>query len=83
MVKSKIWAVLINIKKYDFKFVLLGDLDNYHLENTNIMFKIHNYSRNLYIVNIIIKKNYRAMNDPEFKIFLNDIIREGGQIQFN
>ena len=30
-------------------------------------------------------KNYRAMNDPEFKIFLNDMmtIREGWQIKFN
>ena len=49
MVNSKIWAVLSDIKKkYNFKFVSLGDFGQLPPEkNINIMFKIRNYSRSL------------------------------------
>ncbi len=84
MVNSKIWAVLNDIKeKYNFKFVLLGDFAQlpavekfkYNVKDSELFAKLINCPL------LELTKNYRAMNDPEFKIFLNDMmtIREGGQ----
>jgi GTPase SAR1 family protein len=88
MVNSKIWAVLNDIKKkYNFKFVLLGDFAQlpavekfkYNVKDSELFAELVDCQL------LELTKNYRAMNDPEFKIFLNDMmtIREGGQINFN
>ena len=88
MVNSKIWAVLSDIKKkYNFKFVLLGDFGQlppvekykYNVQESELFAELVDCQL------LELTKNYRAMNDPELKIFLNDMmtIREGGHIKFN
>ena len=88
MVNSKIWAVLSDIKKkYNFKFVLLGDFGQlppvekykYNVQDSELFAELVDCQL------LELTKNYRAMNSPEFEIFLNDMmtIREGGQIKFN
>ena len=88
MVNSKIWAVLSDIKKkYNFKFVLLGDFGQlppvekykYNVQESELFAELVDCQL------LELTKNYRAMNDPEFNFFLNDMmtIREGGQIKFN
>ncbi len=53
MVNSKIWGVLIDIKKkYNFKFVLIGDfLQLPPVENKFMMSKTARFSQNWQIVN--------------------------------
>ena len=72
MVNSKIWAVLSNIKKkYNFKFVLLGDFGQlppvekykYNVQDSELFAELVDCQL------LELTKNYRAMNDPEFKYF--------------
>ncbi len=54
MINSKIWGVLSDIKKkYNFKFVLLGDIENNssQLKKLHMMYKIARFSQNWQIVN--------------------------------
>ena len=78
MVNGKIWAVLRDIeKKYNFKSPV-GKF-KYHVEDSELFKELVDCQL------LELTKNYRAMNDPEIKIFLEDMItiREGGKIKFN
>jgi energy-coupling factor transporter ATP-binding protein EcfA2 len=75
MINSKCWAVLNDIKsKYNFKFVLMGDFgqldpietDIYDVENSEVFANLVDCQ----VLEMLI--NYRAMNDPEYKLFLED-----------
>jgi len=88
MINSKIWGVLSDIKKkYNFKFVLLGDFSQlppiekttYDVKNSEVFAELADCQL------LELTKNYRAINDPEYKVFLNDMmkIREGKTINFN
>ena len=72
MVNSKIWAVLSDIKKkYNFKFVLLEDFGQlppvekykYNVQDLELFAELVDCRL------LELTKNYRAMNDPEFKSF--------------
>ena len=63
-------------------------LDNFHLQIYIYIYNVQDLELFAELVDcrlLELTKNYRAMNDPEFKNFLNDMmtIREGGQIKFN
>jgi hypothetical protein len=87
MVNSKIWGVLSDIKKrYGFKFVLFGDFEqlkpvekkSYDVKNSEVFAELVDGQ----LLELTI--NYRAINDPEYKVFLEDMmnIREGKTIIF-
>ena len=88
MINSKIWGVLSDIKKrYNFKFVLLGDF----LQLRSVEKFIYDVMNSEVFADLAdcqlleLTKNYRAINDPEYKVFLDDMmkIREGKTINFN
>jgi hypothetical protein len=87
MVNSKIWGVLSDFKKkYNFKFVLLGDFEQlppvenkiYDVKNSEVFAELADCQ----LLELI--TNYRAINDPEYKYFLGDMmkVREGKPINF-
>ena len=87
MIQSKVWAVLRDIKKiYNFKFILVGDfmqldpVENkiYDVENSDVFYELCDGRK------MELTKNYRAMNDPEFSLFIDDLIkvRDGNSIDF-
>jgi hypothetical protein len=87
MIPSRIWAVLRDIKKiYGFKFVLVGDFGQlpaveekvYDVEASQIFYELCDGQK------MELTKNFRAMNDPEFALFIDDLIkvREGQSINF-
>ena len=88
MINSKIWGVLSDIKKkYNFKFVLLGDFEQlkpvekntYDVKNSEVFAELADCQL------LELTKNYRAINDPEYKYFLDDMmkIREGKNKRVN
>jgi hypothetical protein len=74
-------------KKYNFKFVLLGDFSQlppienkiYDVKNSEVFAELADCQL------LELTKNYRAIKDPEYKYFLDDMmkIREGKTINFN
>ncbi len=88
MINSKIWGVLIDIKKrYCFKFVLLGDFLQLNLVENKI-YDVKNcevFAELADCQSLELTKKYIAINGPEYKYFLNDMmkIREGKPINFN
>ncbi len=88
MIDSKIWGVLSDIKKrYNLKFVLLGDF----LQLRSVEKFIYDVMNSEVFADLAdcqlleLTKNYRAVKDPEYKVFLDDMmkIREGKTINFN
>jgi hypothetical protein len=88
MIPSKIWAVLRDIKKiYGFKFVLVGDFGQlpaveektYNVEMSDVFAELCDGQK------MELTKNWRAMNDPEFALFIDDLVkvREGKPINYN
>ncbi len=74
-------------KKCNFKFVLLGDFEQlkpvekttYDVKNSEVFAELVDGPL------LELTVNYRAINDPEYKYFLNDMmkVREGKTINFN
>jgi len=74
-------------KKYNFKFVLLGDFEQlkpvekttYDVKNSEVFAELADCQL------LELTTNYRAIKDPEYKYFLSDMmkIREGKNINFN
>ena len=87
MVNSRVWGILNDIKKkYNFKFILIGDFNQlppveskvYDVQNSEVFAEICDGQM------LELKTNWRAMNDPEFKIFIEDQrrVKQGKPINF-
>ncbi len=74
-------------KKYNLKFVLLGDFEQlppvenkiYDVKNSDVFAELANCQL------LELTTNYRAIKDPEYKYFHSDMmkVREGKPINFN
>ena len=87
MVNSRVWGILNDIKKkYNFKFILIGDFN----QLDPVESKVYNVQKSEVFAEICdgqmleLKTNWRAMNDPEFKIFIEDQrrVKQGKPINF-
>jgi energy-coupling factor transporter ATP-binding protein EcfA2 len=88
MINSHCWAVLRDIKKiYNFKFVLVGDFHQldpveekiYNVALSDVFAELCDYQV------LTLTKNWRAEKDPDFKKFIDDLIkvRDGFKINYN
>ena len=88
MINSKVFGVLHDIKKkYDFKFIMIGDWGqlesvedkHYDIEASQLFCELVDGQK------LELKLNYRAMKDPLFKLFSEDLMkaREGETIDFS
>jgi hypothetical protein len=78
MINSQLWAVLRDIKKcYNFRFVLTGDFGQlpavetytYDVESSEVFSELCDGQR------LELKVNYRAINDPQYASFLDDLVK--------